>query len=100
MEITSDEDWRIPLKKYVERGTLPKNEMEKKKLMHKAAWFVVINNNLYKRIEEEFSLGLCVTPEESEGIIREAHSRARGTSRKLDPSPTSSVLGVLLANPP
>lgn len=56
MEIIIDNDGRTPLKEYIEKGTLLEDEMKKKKIKHKTAWFIVINNELYKRTKTKSTM--------------------------------------------
>lgn len=51
LEVDAANDWRAPLKEYIEQGALSKNELKAKKLRQRATWFTIVNGNLYKQME-------------------------------------------------
>ena len=65
-------DWRIPIRKYLELGELPSNHTEAKKIKVRGARFVLINGILYKRAFAR-PLLKCLGPEEIELALAETH---------------------------
>jgi hypothetical protein len=81
--------WMTPIISYLQRGTLPGNQHEARRLKVRASHFLMLQGTLYKR---SFSLPYlrCLAPDEASYVIREIHegicgdhSGARALQRKI-----------------
>uniref|UniRef100_A0A2N9F6A1 Uncharacterized protein n=1 Tax=Fagus sylvatica TaxID=28930 RepID=A0A2N9F6A1_FAGSY len=81
--------WMTPIISYLQRGTLPDNRHEARRLKVRASRFLMLQGTLYKR---SFSLPYlrCLAPDEASYVMREIHegicgdhSGARALQRKI-----------------
>jgi hypothetical protein len=81
--------WMTPIISYLQRGTLPDNRHEARRLKVRASRFLMLQGTLYKR---GFSLPYlrCLAPDEASYVMREIHegicgdhSGARALKRKI-----------------
>jgi hypothetical protein len=81
--------WMTPIISYLQRGTLPGNRHEARRLKVRASRFLMLQGTLYKR---SFSLPYlrCLAPDEASYVMREIHegicgdhSGARALQRKI-----------------
>ncbi|GKV33979.1 hypothetical protein SLEP1_g42410 [Rubroshorea leprosula] len=70
--------WTTPLVNYPQSGELPKDPAEAMLVRCMAAHFTLIDGQLYKRVAL-MPLLHCLTPYESEYVVREIHEGACGT---------------------
>ncbi|KAM2255985.1 hypothetical protein ACFXTI_046387 [Malus domestica] len=64
----------IPIYRFLAHSTLQNDKVQAKQIRYKAARYLIINDQLYKR---GFNLPYlrCLTPPEDETVIREIHER-------------------------
>uniref|UniRef100_A0A2N9ERH4 Uncharacterized protein n=1 Tax=Fagus sylvatica TaxID=28930 RepID=A0A2N9ERH4_FAGSY len=64
--------WMTPIISYLERGTLPDNRHDARRIKVRASRFTILQGTLYKK---GFSLPYlrCLTPAEAEYVLREIH---------------------------
>ena len=88
-EIDVEENWTVPLKTYLQSGTLPDGKDATRRLKVRASRFMLIQDILYKR---DFSRPYlrCLSHNEVDYVMREVHqgicgnhSRARSLVHKL-----------------
>uniref|UniRef100_A0A2N9F1K7 Uncharacterized protein n=1 Tax=Fagus sylvatica TaxID=28930 RepID=A0A2N9F1K7_FAGSY len=81
--------WMTPIISYLQRGTLPGNQHEARRLKVRASRFLILQGTLYKR---SFSLPYlrCLAPDKASYVMREIHegvcgdhSGARALQRKI-----------------
>jgi hypothetical protein len=81
--------WMMPIISYLQRGTLPDNRHEARRLKVRASRFLMLQGTLYKR---SFSLPYlrCLAPDEANYVMREIHegvcgdhSGARALQKKI-----------------
>jgi hypothetical protein len=79
--IDVNNSWMTPITKYLEKGTLPTDVVEARKLKVKAARFVLIQGILYKK---SFSLPYlrCLDKPKTEYIMREVHEGSAEITRE------------------
>ncbi|XP_026459384.1 uncharacterized protein LOC113360048 [Papaver somniferum] len=79
-EDEEEEDWRIPIRQYLDKGTLPADVKESRKLEPKAAMYSLRNGILYKR---SFlgPLMRCLSQTEGRRILHDIHSGEAGNHR-------------------
>ena len=70
--INIETSWMTPIISYLQRGTLPSDRHEARRLKVHASWFVMLQGILYKK---GFSLPYlrCLTLAEAEYVLREIH---------------------------
>uniref|UniRef100_A0A2N9HAM0 Uncharacterized protein n=1 Tax=Fagus sylvatica TaxID=28930 RepID=A0A2N9HAM0_FAGSY len=87
--IHTEISWMTPIISYLQRGTLPDNRHEARRLKVRASRFLMLQGTLYKR---GFSLPYlrCLAPDEANYVMREIHegvcgdhSGARALQRKI-----------------
>ena len=88
-EIDVEEDWTVPLKEYLQLGTLPDGKDATRRLKVWASRFVLIRDVLYKRGFSRPYLR-CLNHSEAEYVMKEVHEgicenhlRARSLVHKL-----------------
>ncbi|KAL0447242.1 UNVERIFIED_CONTAM: hypothetical protein Slati_1852100 [Sesamum latifolium] len=75
--ITTGEDWRTPIIKWIEEGLLPENRWEAARLKTRATRFIMQEHILYKK-SYTHPLLRCLSTEEGIHILREIHSGCCG----------------------
>ena len=77
MKIKKQDEWMIPIIRYLKEGWLPEDKTEARKIQIRAAHFVIINDVLYRR---GYSLPClrCTSSEEVDYILREMHEGIYG----------------------
>ncbi|KAL0294949.1 UNVERIFIED_CONTAM: hypothetical protein Sradi_6859100 [Sesamum radiatum] len=84
--ITTGEDWRTPIIKWIEEGLLPENRWEAARLKTRATRFIIQEHILYKK-SYTHPLLRCLSIEEGIHILQEIHSGCcgahTGTRKKL-----------------
>ncbi|KAL0411845.1 UNVERIFIED_CONTAM: hypothetical protein Slati_3774200 [Sesamum latifolium] len=70
--ITTGEDWRIPIIKWIEEGVLPENRWEAVRLKTRATHFIMQEHILYKK-SYTHPLLRCLSTEEEIHILQEIH---------------------------
>ncbi|KAL0404558.1 UNVERIFIED_CONTAM: Ribonuclease HI [Sesamum radiatum] len=70
--ITTREDWRIPIIKWLEEGLLPENRWEAARLKTRATRFIMQEHILYKKFYTH-PLLRCLSIEEGTHILQEIH---------------------------
>jgi ribonuclease HI len=87
--VHTETSWMTPIISYLQRGTLPDNRHEARRLKVRASRFLMLQGTLYKR---SFSLPYlrCLAPDEASYVMREIHegicgdhSGARALQRKI-----------------
>uniref|UniRef100_A0A2N9EVJ5 Uncharacterized protein n=1 Tax=Fagus sylvatica TaxID=28930 RepID=A0A2N9EVJ5_FAGSY len=87
--VHTETSWMTPIISYLQRGTLPDNRHEARRLKVRASRFLMLQGTLYKR---GFSLPYlrCLAPDEASYVMREIHegicgdhSGARALQRKI-----------------
>uniref|UniRef100_A0A2N9FIS9 Uncharacterized protein n=1 Tax=Fagus sylvatica TaxID=28930 RepID=A0A2N9FIS9_FAGSY len=87
--VHTENSWMTPIISYLQRGTLPDNRHEARRLKVRASRFLMLQGTLYKR---GFSLPYlrCLAPDEANYVMREIHegvcgdhSGARALQRKI-----------------
>ena len=87
--VHTETSWMTPIVSYLQRGTLPDNRHEARRLKVRASRFLMLQGTLYKR---GFSLPYlrCLAPDEASYVMREIHegicsdhSSARALQRKI-----------------
>ena len=69
--------WMKPIIQYLERGILPEDKLNARKIRIKAAQYSMYNDKLYRRsLSHPWSK--CVSPEEGNYILREIHEGIYG----------------------
>ena len=64
--------WTSPILSYLKDGRLPPNPDEAKQIRKRAAWFTVLNDELYKRGFSQPYLR-CIEKEEAKYVLEEVH---------------------------
>ncbi|XP_061346500.1 uncharacterized protein LOC133292137 [Gastrolobium bilobum] len=72
MVITSVNDWRKPLVDYLEKGILPEDRLEARKLVRDATQYVIVNDQLFRKGLHNPMLK-CLTSEGAEYVLAEIH---------------------------
>ncbi|KAL0463124.1 UNVERIFIED_CONTAM: Retrovirus-related Pol polyprotein from transposon opus [Sesamum latifolium] len=75
--ITTGEDWRTPIIKWIEKGLLPENRWEAVRLKTRATRFIIQEHILYKK-SYTHPLLRCLSTEEGIHILQEIHSGCCG----------------------
>ncbi|KAL0409949.1 UNVERIFIED_CONTAM: Retrovirus-related Pol polyprotein from transposon opus [Sesamum latifolium] len=75
--ITTGEDWRTPIIKWIEEGLLPENRWEAARLKTRATRFIIQEHILYKK-SYTHPLLRCLSTEEGIHILQEIHSGCYG----------------------
>ncbi|KAL0439108.1 UNVERIFIED_CONTAM: hypothetical protein Slati_2393800 [Sesamum latifolium] len=75
--ITTGEDWRTPIIKWIEEGLLPENRWEAARLKTRATRFIIQEHILYKK-SYTHPLLRCLSTEEGIHILQEIHSGCCG----------------------
>lgn len=77
LSISQDEDLRTPIMRYLTTGWLPEDKTEAKKLVRCASWFIIINDDLFKR---GFSTPLlkCLPKDRAAYVLAEIHEGSCG----------------------
>ncbi|KAL0457773.1 UNVERIFIED_CONTAM: hypothetical protein Slati_0404500 [Sesamum latifolium] len=75
--ITTGEDWRTPIIKWIEEGLLPKNRWETARLKTRATRFIIQEHILYKK-SYTHPLLRCLSTEKGIHILQEIHSGCCG----------------------
>ncbi|KAL0435295.1 UNVERIFIED_CONTAM: hypothetical protein Sradi_0237400 [Sesamum radiatum] len=75
--ITTGEDWRTPIIKWIKEGLLPKNRWEVARLKTRATRFIMQEHILYKK-SYTHPLLRCSSTEEGINILQEIHSGCCG----------------------
>ncbi|KAL0445720.1 UNVERIFIED_CONTAM: hypothetical protein Slati_1699900, partial [Sesamum latifolium] len=75
--ITTGEDWRTPIIKWIEEGLLPENRWEAARLKTRATHFIIQEHILYKK-SYTHPLLRCLSTEEGIHILQEIHSGCCG----------------------
>ena len=73
----NENDWRQPVKDYIQKGVLPEDLKKRVDVRRRAARFVVCNDTLYKRSFDGILLR-CLSKEEAEYALKETHAGACG----------------------
>ena len=76
-EISSQNDWTMPITSYLKDGVLPNGKEAVKKLKVQATWFVLIQYVLYKKGFSGPYLR-CLIPKEANYVMKEVHERVCG----------------------
>ncbi|KAL0449954.1 UNVERIFIED_CONTAM: hypothetical protein Slati_1551800 [Sesamum latifolium] len=71
--ITTGEDWRTPIIKWIEEGLLPENRWEAARIKTRATRFIIQEHILYKK-SYTHPLLRCLSKEERIHILQEIHS--------------------------
>ncbi|XP_061349021.1 uncharacterized protein LOC133294385 [Gastrolobium bilobum] len=77
MIITSANDWRQPIVAYLEKGTLPEDRLESRKLVRDAAQYTIANDQLFRK-GLHIPMLKCLNSEEAEYVLAEIHERING----------------------
>ncbi|XP_061351831.1 uncharacterized protein LOC133296787 [Gastrolobium bilobum] len=77
MVITETEDWRRPIVAYLEKGILPDETQEARKLVRNSARFTIIEGQLYKKGFYRPMLK-CLSKNEVEYVLAEIHEGING----------------------
>ncbi|XP_043809729.1 uncharacterized protein LOC122723055 [Manihot esculenta] len=72
MEIEEGQNWMTPYLEYLERGKLPEDKAEARKITDRAANYQVVRGTLYRRGKSCPWLR-CVGPEEATRVMKEIH---------------------------
>ncbi|KAL0462005.1 UNVERIFIED_CONTAM: hypothetical protein Slati_0088100 [Sesamum latifolium] len=75
--ITTGEDWKTPIIKWIEEGLLPENQWEAARLKTRATRFIIQEHILYKK-SYTHPLLRCLSREEGIHILQEIHSGCYG----------------------
>ncbi|KAL0462545.1 UNVERIFIED_CONTAM: hypothetical protein Slati_0142100 [Sesamum latifolium] len=75
--ITTGEDWRTPIIKWIEEGLLPENRWEAARLKTRATRFIIQEHILYKK-SYTHPLLKCLSTEEGIHILQEIHNGCCG----------------------
>ncbi|KAL0439155.1 UNVERIFIED_CONTAM: hypothetical protein Slati_2398500 [Sesamum latifolium] len=75
--ITTGEDWRTPIIKWIEEGLLPENRWKAARLKTRATCFIIQEHILYKK-SYTHPLLRCLSTEEGIHILQEIHSGCCG----------------------
>ncbi|KAL0320397.1 UNVERIFIED_CONTAM: hypothetical protein Sradi_5301200 [Sesamum radiatum] len=75
--ITTGEDWRTPIIKWIDEGLLPENRWEAARLKTRATFFIMHERILYKK-SYTHTLLRCLSTEEGFHILQDIHSRCCG----------------------
>ena len=69
---STESNWMTPIRAYIQKGKLPDNPLEARKLRIRASKFTILQDILYKK---GYSLPLlrCLSPEEANYALREIH---------------------------
>lgn len=65
-------NWMTPIRDYLEKGILPPDRTEARKIKYRAASYIIMGNYLYRRSATQ-PLLRCATPEEARLIMEEVH---------------------------
>ncbi|XP_061375189.1 uncharacterized protein LOC133317342 [Gastrolobium bilobum] len=77
MIITSTNDWRQPMVPYLEKGILPEDRLESKKLVRDAAQYTIMNDQLFRK-RLHVPMLKCLNSEEAEYVLSEIHEGING----------------------
>ena len=80
-EIDVEEDWTVPLKEYLQSGTLPDGKDAARRLKVWASRFVLIRDVLYKRGFSRPYLR-CLSHDEAEYVMKEVHEGIAGITQE------------------
>ena len=69
----ASKDWREPILKWIDRGRLPSDHTEARRIARRAKSFIVIDGELYKRIPSGV-LQRCIPIPEGRELIRDIHA--------------------------
>ncbi|KAI9126799.1 hypothetical protein K1719_002395 [Acacia pycnantha] len=75
--ISESSDWRKPITNYLERGILPDEPLEARKLMRKAASYALINDELYRKGLHS-PMMKCLVGNEAHYVLMEIHEGING----------------------
>ena len=72
MKIKEQNEWIIPIIRYLKEGWLPKDKIEVRKIQIRPARFVIIDDMLYRR---GYSLPYlrCASSQEADYVLRQIH---------------------------
>ena len=76
-QIEDRENWMTPIVSYLKDGKLPEGKDEARKLRVRAAWYVLMDEVLYKRGFSQPYLR-CLASDEANYVLREVHEGACG----------------------
>ncbi|XP_061367257.1 uncharacterized protein LOC133310357 [Gastrolobium bilobum] len=77
MVVTSVNDWRKPLVDYLEKGVLPEDRLEARKLVRDATQYAIVNDQLFRKGLHNPMLK-CLDSEGAEYVLAEIHEGING----------------------
>ncbi|KAI9115432.1 hypothetical protein K1719_013751 [Acacia pycnantha] len=77
MIISETSDWRKPIADYLERGILPDEPLEAKKLTRTAASYALVNDQLYRKGFHS-PMMKCLAENEARYVLTEIHEGING----------------------
>ncbi|XP_061373780.1 uncharacterized protein LOC133316099 [Gastrolobium bilobum] len=77
MMVTSVNDWRKPLVDYLEKGILPEDRLEARKLVRDATQYAIVNDQLFRKCLHNPMLK-CLDSEGAEYVLAENHEGING----------------------
>ncbi|KAI9100923.1 hypothetical protein K1719_024047 [Acacia pycnantha] len=77
MLISDSGDWRKPIVDYIERGILPDESLEAKKIMRSAASYTLVNDQLYRKGMHS-PMMKCLAANEAQDVLLEIHEGING----------------------
>ncbi|KAI9120676.1 hypothetical protein K1719_007709 [Acacia pycnantha] len=77
MPISDSGDWRKPIVDYIERGILPDESLEAKKIMRSAASYTLVNDQLYRKGMHS-PMMKCLAANEAQYVLLEIHEGING----------------------
>ena len=81
MKIKEQDEWMIPIIRYLKEGLLPENKTKARKIQIKAACFIIIDDILYRRGYSLLYIR-CASSEEANYVLCEIHERTCGNHAK------------------
>ncbi|XP_061353460.1 uncharacterized protein LOC133298221 [Gastrolobium bilobum] len=77
MVITSASDWRQTIVAYLEKGTLPEDRLESRKLVRDATQYTIVNDQLFRK-GLHVPMLKCLNADEAEYVLGEIHEEING----------------------
>ncbi|XP_061361260.1 uncharacterized protein LOC133305142 [Gastrolobium bilobum] len=75
--ITSAQDWRKPIVDYLEKGMLPEERLESRKLVPYATQYTIVHSQMFRK-GLHVPMLKCLNSEEAEYVLAEIHERING----------------------
>lgn len=72
VEIAEEKTWKTPIWEYIQKGILPEDKSEARKIKYKAARYTAYEGSLYRRGFNQ-PLLKCIAGEECHYVLREVH---------------------------